>query len=137
MELEALSTLVCELRHGSMQAQSLHWTIAGPTSIQDHQQLNVLYVVYNDAMDVVSERIVGLGGFPPTVVEQTEFVQQYTLYDNSITLMSVYETLVHVTKVCNVIGEMELSGGTANLIQDIADQLEQQVFFFKQRLTIV
>ena len=126
--------LVCELRFASMVSQSLHWTVTGPTSIQDHEFLGGLYELCNTSMDSVAERIVGLGGQAPTVAEQLKYAYGYAKHLHVVTLNDIMITLTHLTQVVNVISTQDISGGTANLIEGIADALEQQTFFLRQRL---
>lgn len=131
-----LTLLVLELRYLSMVSQQLHWTISGPSATSDHLLLKGLYETANTSFDKIAERLQGLSVSPPTVDQQAAYVLSKTAVQVT-SLIDVYGRLMDTVGVFNTVTTQGMSSGTANLVQGIADVLEEQAYFFGQRVGVL
>jgi DNA-binding ferritin-like protein len=135
-ECISLCGLICEFRYASLVSQHLHWTVSGPTSIQDHGMLGDLYKLFDGFVDDLAERVTGLGGTAPTPMEQMKYAYACAKKAGDVNSMSGACALLcqMVEEANGVAGQGSFSEGTKNLLAGIADQLEQKAYFFKQRV---
>jgi len=149
--MSELAVLLAFLRAEGMIHQSHHWMTRGTTFYGDHLLYDRLYNDVQEHVDRVAERAVGSGGHllaHPTLlaVHVAEIVK--SLYGDTpedpspeeyplLSLRTALRFLAVLRMVYAVLEKRgQLSHGTDNLLQDIADKHEEHVYLLKQRTTV-
>ncbi len=149
--MSELAALLAFLRAEGMIHQSHHWMTRGTTFYGDHLLYDRLYADVQGHIDRVAERAVGTGGYllaHPTLlaVHTAEIVK--SLYGDTsedqnpeeyplLSLRTVLRFLAVLRMVYLILEKRgQLSHGTDNLLQEIADKHEEHVYLLRQRTTI-
>lgn len=130
----SLSELLNAYRYASVSIHRYHWEVRGATANQDHVLLGTVYQLLDTFVDGVGERIVGLGGVTPSVATQGNFIATLAKENGEIDSMYLaYRLTELIAGKTNAVTTATSDEGTKNLLAGYADQLEQQVFFLRQR----
>jgi DNA-binding ferritin-like protein len=151
LPMAELAVLLSCLRAASLVHQTHHWQTRGNTFYGDHLLYERLYNESQPAIDGLAERAVGSGGHllvhPAIQAGQLNALVKFFIGDLQ-TNASVDEyvrvslgTEVQVLAVLALVyelleGKQELSHGTDNLLQGIADKHEEFVYLLRQRSSI-
>jgi DNA-binding ferritin-like protein len=145
-----LMSVVAALRAVAQLHQSHHWQARGVSYYGDHLLFERLYNDAQGGIDAVAERTVGLFG-PDWVdaqqlveatqrhlAEVNEMARGVAIHDSGMVRLSLAAEMALVEQIGKVKellrAQGKLSGGTANLLDGIADQHEQSIYLLKQRL---
>jgi len=140
-----LGALVAVLRTASMVHQSHHWQTSGPSYYGDHLLFERLYNDSQPFIDQVAERTIGSGGSPDLLCPkvQAELLDKITdqcpsvsnaasMVNCSLGIERYVLNCVNDTRVA-LENKGQLSNGTDNLLQGIADKHEQFIYLLQQR----
>lgn len=146
--MSELAALLAFLRAEALVHQSHHWQTRGETYFGDHLLFERLYGEVNGQIDGLAERMVGSGhhilAHPILLAKHCSMVVQ-TFYRDAganpsadvypvLSLRSVLRTMVALKLVYTRLDEGgQLSHGTDNLLQGMADKHEELVYLLKQR----
>lgn len=140
-----LAALVAILRAGALVHQSHHWQTNGPSYYGDHLLFERVYNESVGFIDQVAERAVGLGAeafVGPTL--QARLIPVITRMwcsdggdpSEFVSLsLSVERCIVDCIETARAIlrDRSELSSGTDNLLQGVADKHEEFIYLLQQR----
>ncbi len=121
-------------RHLQFYAHFAHNSVGGETFIQDHAFLGELYAAYEDAYDLLIERMIGIDE-PLDLLK----IHQSASSDLSVP-KSFKEAFEHILSgeedICAACEKIAkgASLGTENMLAGLADQSEMRQFKLKQRL---
>lgn len=140
-----LQELLVKLEALSLYYQNIHWTVSGPNFYSDHLLAERLYNAANGLIDGVAEKAVGITKDKnsvklPDVLKKVYPIisaQPYSVDENvkafRAALILVQDVIAFVT-----INEKPetVSLGVKNMLADIADKLEVDVYLLQQRCGI-
>ena len=145
-----LAVLLAFLRAEAIIYQAHHWQTRGMAFYGDHQMYDRLYGDVQELIDRLAERVIGSGhhllGQPILHTVQTAVLVR-VLYGDAptdpspeeyalLSLRMVHRFLALHRMVYFILDERgQLSHGTDNLLQDIADKHEDHVYLLRQRTT--
>lgn len=133
--LRDLCELLCAYRYGSMAIQHFHWEVSGATANQDHKMLGDVYQLLDGFVDGIGERVVGLGADAPDEAKQGALTAKWSGMNGIIDSMhKAYDLVCALTAKTNAAAAAATDEGTKDLLAGYADDLEQQVFFLRQRV---
>ena len=142
-----LAVLLSVIRAENFIHQAHHWQTRGPNFYSDHLMYERIYKATVKDIDALAERAAGLGDYAlvnPVVTSQqvsdlvkamigsnaSGNVEQYVLRSLQATSM----TIGMVKAVSEVLSKKgKLTDGTANLVQQIADNQESHMYLLRQR----
>ena len=146
-----LAALLVAIRAASMIHQSHHWRTKGGHFYADHLLFERLYNDSQEHIDRLAERTVGLGA--PPLVEPIKQADQIGVCVRAayasisgdfpvpdfyavVSLQKEYRVLEAVRVVRAALEQSgNLTDGTDNLLQDLADKHEEFVYLLKQRVS--
>lgn len=128
--------------------QTHHWQTSGPTFYADHQLFERLYKESLEFIDQVAERLVGLG--KPGAVnahQQIDWMHQVVKVicgndaggdsPNKMVQHSLMGEVIFLGYLAKILEDLEETGqvspGTRNLLEGLADKHESFVYLLKQR----
>lgn len=126
------------LRSAQLYAHNAHNMTKGKTFFADHKFLGKLYPVYEEAYDSVIERMIGLGydvDLNRITKEAGKDAGSYSYKDVDCDMF--FTTLYNYEiNMCDCIKEYcpNMTVGTQNLLQGIADNSEVRQYQLRQRL---
>ena len=128
MNIIKLATLY---RAAYLHAHHAHHQTCGCTFLQDHAFYGELYNTYEDAYDLLVERAIGTG----TVVNEVQVNKNaVAAYADAAGTVPVFADFVnHEEGILGCIKALkDLSPGTANLVQQLADDSEARLYKLRQ-----
>jgi DNA-binding ferritin-like protein len=146
--LSELAAILAFLRAEAMVHQSHHWQTRGTTFYGDHLLYDRLYDDVQKLIDRVAERAVGAGHHilaHPLMHSYHAAVLVRVMYEGApldpspsdyalLSLRMVHRFLAFEKMVYAILDERgQLSHGTDNLLQEIADKHEEHIYVLKQR----
>ena len=137
------SELLAKLRVISLYYQTSHWSVKTSLFYADHLLFERLYNTVNDEIDGVAERAVGVSGIEAVnlvdcLSRMLELSSQlpYEATQNSAyvqaALLLEQELLIFLSATDK---DASLTLGTKNMLQNLADKHEANVYLLKQRLS--
>lgn len=117
---------------------AFHWFVVGPQFFQLHAKFEELYDRFAEVTDDLAERILTIGGKPlatlKTVLEKAE-IREYegttAGADMIAALTADFELMFNKCGKVIALAEEADDRGTANLLDDIRDELEKTLWMLK------
>lgn len=140
-----LQELLIKLEALSLYYQNIHWTVSGPSFYSDHLLAERLYGAANGLIDVVAEKAVGITKSKDSVKLPDVLKKVYPVINNlpycqdeNVKLFRAALVLVQELISFVTINEKSetVSLGVKNMLADIADKLEVDVYLLQQRCGI-
>jgi DNA-binding ferritin-like protein len=139
----SLASVAVTLRAVYLMHQAAHWQTKGPSFVGDHKLFGDLYSATLDEIDMVSERAVGLGD--PLLVcplktsqlalELLEaFGRECDVPEPDKLVQLSLEAERALLQVIASAMKGDMTDGTQNLLQGVADKHETHVYLLQQRL---
>lgn len=137
-----LQELLVKLEALSLYYQNIHWTVSGPNFYSDHLLAERLYSAANGLIDGVAEKAVGTTKDRDLVKLPDVLKKVYPLINNlpycqdeNVKYFRAALVLVQDIIVCVTTNEKTegVSLGVKNMLADIADKLEVDVYLLNQR----
>lgn len=140
-----LGALVAVLRTAAIVHQSHHWQTSGPSYYGDHLLFERLYNDSQPFIDQVAERTIGSGGNPDLLCPKVQTALMDKITDQCPTVSTSSEMVgcsLEVERcVLNCVNDAretlenkgQLSNGTDNLLQGVADKHEEFIYLLQQR----
>lgn len=147
IEYAELSVLLVHLKHLQMMHQTHHWICCGDPFYGDHILFQRLYEAINDDIDSIAEKAVGLGSernVEPIIVAKqlsrlmnacsplASIPSSHELAYRSLKLEQAFVLLVKQVSQ-QLASRGALSYGLDNLLAQLADDHEKNVYLLKQR----
>lgn len=141
--MSKLNSLATLFRAAQFYAHGAHNLVTGETFLIDHKYLGTLYDAYEEAYDSLIERIIGTD-----ITDTTEKFNLVDITKNAVKLfadtfpekgsaeayfkgLNAFEIKIRAI-ISKINGDLSL--GTQNLVQDLADQSEQRSYKLQQRV---
>lgn len=131
---EELNGLVADATVLYQKLRHYHWNVSGPHFFALHQQFEVLYTAWADAIDDLAERVRTLGGVPvhtlASVLHLATLEEDESVPGATEMVRRVAGDLerLHV-RISDVLDEAEeTSQGTADLLNNILDHVEKDLW---------
>lgn len=132
-----LHILAVAYRALQLYAHMAHNQTRGSTFFSDHQFLGELYSTYESAYDDIIERMIGIGE-KPDIQEITKMAcDAFCKRDPSGANDMYFKTILHTEhEILELIDHCtkDASQGTANLLQNFADDSEKRCYKIIQRI---
>lgn len=139
----SLASVAVALRAVYLMHQAAHWQTKGPSFVGDHTLFAQLYGATVDEIDMVSERVVGLGdaglvcplaGNRLAVELLEAFGRGCDVPDADKLVKLSLEAERGLLQVLDSALDDEVTHGVSNLLEGIADKHEGHVYLLQQRL---
>lgn len=135
--------LIAKLRTLALYYQTAHWSVKGSLFYGDHLLFDRLYNAVNEEIDGLAERAVGTDGIQAvnlpevlTLISKAAESLNYEAAQNSAYFQSALGLEQNLLEFLESADKKEdLSMGTRNLLEGVADKHEANVYLLKQRLT--
>ncbi len=145
MEWCELSVLLSATRALAQLHQTHHWQASGDTFYEDHSLFQDLYIGTDEDVDKIAEKLVGFGS-----VDQVDAVaiasqcfrilnelfksNSYDLVETSLKAEQIYLSIVEAV-TASIEQQDNLSSGLENMLGDLVDKHEHNIYLLKQKLT--
>lgn len=139
--VEGLNVLTADAMVLFQKLHHYHWYVTGEQFFGLHVKFEELYDYWMQVFDDVAERALTIGGKPPRTLGQ--ILELTTLEEDSglpstnemvQNLINDFESVVESAGKVIEIAEEEDDRGTANLLDEIRDQMEKDVWMLKSYL---
>lgn len=145
MLVELWSTILADLTALYVAHQSAHWRASGESFYGDHQLFQRMYEETADEVDQVAERLLGITGDDSLVDPSRRLAMASAAIKNILSNGDLASSLLiaekaFVKQIAGILDALEamgqLSDGTENLLQGIADKHEEHVYLLSRRVGI-
>ncbi len=140
--VETLNARLADALDLTLQAKQAHWNVKGPNFIQFHELFDELAPHFDEAADLIAERITALGGVANGTTRQAAASSSIPEYDLSATegLEHVRALSERLAKFGNQVREDidradELGDtGTTDLLTGVSRQADKDLWFLEAHL---
>lgn len=139
---KGLSKCLAETYALYLNTQKCHWNVEGPDFASLHHMFEEQYEILEDYVDVLAERIRGLGAYAPgSFIEFEELsnvpqIEGLALIPEKMIkiLLKGYEILTHSMKEAMEIAEKEDDAGTADILLGQIEQHDKTVWMLQSTI---
>ncbi len=139
---EILNARLADTLDLKLQTKHAHWNVKGPNFIQFHELFDDLAPHFDEAADLIAERITALGGVANGTTRQAAAASSIPEYDLNATegLQHVKALSERLAKFANQVrGDIDRTDelgdtGTADLLTGVSRQADKDLWFLEAHL---
>ena len=130
---EELNGLIADATVLYQKLRHYHWNVSGPHFFGLHQQFEELYTAWADAIDDLAERVRTMGGVPvhtlASVLHLATLEEDESVPEATEMVRRVAGDLERMhARISDVLDAEDTSRGTADLLNDILDHVEKDLW---------